>query len=347
MKNTIIRKLLSLFLLLVLTLSMMACQAKDKEIVLANDVMEQVKVEEMEVKDSIHRGNKYLEEEKYDEARKAYEEAISMGINNKDTYLEIKNMYMEKKRFDDAYYIIKLAIENNVDIDNMKAILEDIKKNFEEITMENSINERDNYSLPKDVVLNINGKDVKGIVKWESNEVNTSKPGNYIYKGVVEQYGRSVKLTLNVKAKPKEVVKEKKIGYVKEVGKDYIKFDEVEFYMYEDAYREAKKDGELDYDYYNPEGTVYNDYHIRNNNYDLKKYNFSKDIVFKLCKGRVSQSYSNGAETTEVSYEVFKQVADKTDSAYNKNLNIVEKGILCWIYLEDNNVVKIEHQYTP
>ncbi|MEW8957365.1 tetratricopeptide repeat protein, partial [Clostridium sp.] len=170
MNNTIIKKLLSLFLLLGLTLSVMACQAEDKEIVLANDVMEQVKVEEMEVKESIQIGNKHLEEEKYDEAKKAYEEAISMGINNKDTYLEIKDMYMEKKRFDDAYYIIKLAIENNVDIDNMKTILGDIKKNFKETTIESSINEKDNYNLPKDVTLNINGKDVKGIVKWESNE---------------------------------------------------------------------------------------------------------------------------------------------------------------------------------
>ncbi|MEW8957432.1 Ig-like domain-containing protein, partial [Clostridium sp.] len=187
---------------------------------------------------------------------------------------------------------------------------------------------------------------VKGIVKWESNEVNTSKPGSYIYKGVVEQYGRSVKLTLNINAKPKEVVKEKKIGFVKEIGKDYIKFDEVEFYRDEDAYREAKKDGQLVYDDENPEGYVYDSYYMRDNDDDLKRYNFSKDIVFKLCSYKIGNPLPNSGDTANVSYEVFKNEVD-IDIAPRKESNEPGRGILSWIYLENNNVVKIEQQFIP
>ena len=330
-KNTI-KKLLSLFLLLIVALSTIACEPKDKEVVVADDVSAQAKIEENEVKQSMELGNKYLDEGNYEKAKKAYEESISMGINNKDTYLKIKDKYLEKKRFDDAYYIIKLAIENNVDTDNMKNILDSIKKNFEEINIENSVHQNNGYELPKETVISINGKDVKGIIKWDSNNVGTSTPGTFNYKGAIEQYGRTVNLRLNITP----IVKEKKIGWIKEINDSYISLDEVEFYLgSEVSYAEVKKDNsdkiarDENGREYVPDG-----YYIRNNSEEITTYTIDENTVFEICKYSIIET-STG-DLIPVSYETLKKAVDDH-----------KRGILCWIYTEDNKITKIEQQYIP
>lgn len=331
-KNTI-KKLLSLFLLLTAILSLIACEPKEKDVVIAPDFRVQARAEENKAKQSMELGNKYLNEGDYEKARKAYEESISMGVNNKDTYLKIKDKYIEKNRFDDAYYIIKLAIENNVDIDNMKNILEGIKENFEEINLEDSVKENNGYELPKDIMININGKDVNGIIKWDNNNVDTSKPGNLNYRGNIEQYGRVVNLKLNINP----IVIEKKIGWVKEVNDNYILLDEVEFYLgNEVALNEAKKDNTkvvIDSDTgkeYVPDG-----YYIRNNSDEITTYTIDENTVFEICKYLLGAE-GNSAEVEPVSYETLKKAVDDH-----------ERGLLCWIYTEDNKITKIEQQYIP
>ncbi len=330
-KNTI-KKLLSLFLLLIIALSMIACEPKDKEVVVADDVSAQAKIEENEVKQSMELGNKYLDEGNYEKAKKAYEESISMGINNKDTYLKIKDKYLEKKRFDDAYYIIKLAIENNIDTDNMKNILGSIKKNFEEINIENSIKQNNGYELPKETIVNINGKDIKGIIKWDNSNVDTSTPGIFNYKGAVEQYGRAVNLRLNIAP----IVKEKKIGWIKEINDSYIALDEVEFYMYDEAFNEAKKDNSDKLVRDDETGRLYvlDGYYIRNNSEEITTYTIDENSIFEICKHSIIET-STG-DLIPVSYETLKKAVDDH-----------KRGILCWIYTEDNKITKIEQQYIP
>ncbi|WP_461615252.1 Ig-like domain-containing protein [Clostridium sp. Marseille-QA1073] len=331
-KNTI-KKLLSLFLLLTATLSMIACEPKEKEVVIAPDVSVQAKAEENKVKQSMELGNKYLNEGDYEKAIKAYEESISAEINNKDTYLKIKDKYIEKNRFDDAYYIIKLAIKNNVDIDNMKNILEDIKENFEAINLEDSVKQNNGYELPKDIMININGKDVNGIIKWDNNDVDTSTPGSFYYQGTIEQYGRVVNLELNINP----IVIEKKIGWVKEVNDNYISLDEVEFYMYDEALNEAIKDNSKKVIRDDDTGKLYvsDSYYIRNNSDEITTYTIDENTVFEICK-YLLRDVSNASEVEPVSYETLKKAVDDH-----------ERGLLCWIYTEDDKITKIEQQYIP
>ncbi|ARC86421.1 tetratricopeptide repeat family protein [Clostridium argentinense CDC 2741] len=331
-KNTI-KKLLSLFLLLTAALSLIACEPKEKEVVIAPDVRVQAKAEENKVKQSMELGNKYLNEGDYEKAIKAYEESISAEINNKDTYLKIKDKYIEKNRFDDAYYIIKLAIENNVDIDNMKNILEGIKENFEKINLDDSVKQNNGYELPKDIIININGKDVNGIIKWDNNDVDTSTPGSFYYQGTIEQYGRVVNLELNINP----IVIEKKIGWVKDVNDNYILLDEVEFYLgNEVALNEAKKDNNKVVRDENGREYVPDSYYIRNNSDEIATYAIDENTVFEICKYLLGDVYNNAAEVESVSYETLKKVVDDH-----------ERGLLCWIYTEDNKITKIEQQYIP
>lgn len=331
MKKSTIKKSLLSFLLLIVAFSMIACEPKEKEVVIATDVGAQAKVEENEVKQNIELGNKYLDEGNYEKAKKAYEESISMGINNKDTYLKIKDKYIEKKRFDDAYYIIKLAIENNVDIDNMKNILEGIKKNFEEINLEDSVKQNNGYELPKEIMISINGKEVKGIIKWDNN-VDTSTPGTFDYKGNIEQYGRTVNLKLDITP----IVKEKKVGWIKEINDSYIALDEVEFYLgSEVSYAEVKKDNsdkiarDENGREYVPDG-----YYIRNNSEEITTYTIDENTVFEICS-HLLRDITNYSRVEPVSYDVFKE----KESGRSR--------VLCWIYTEDNRITKIQEQYIP
>ncbi|HCQ88777.1 MULTISPECIES: tetratricopeptide repeat protein [unclassified Clostridium] len=331
-KNTI-KKLLSLFLLLTAALFLIACEPKEKEVVIAPDVRVQAKAEENEVKQSMELGNKYLNEGDYEKAIKAYEESISAETNNKDTYIKIKDKYIEKNRFDDAYYIIKLAIKNNVDIDNMKNILEGIKENFEEINLEDSVKQNNGYELPKDIIININGKDVNGIIKWDNNDVDTSTQGSFYYQGTIEQYGRVVNLRLNINP----IVIEKKIGWVKEVNDNYISLDEVEFYMYDEALNEAIKDNSKKVIRDEDTGKLYvsDSYYIRDNSDEIATYTIDENTVFEICK-YLLRDVSNASEVEPVSYETLKKAVDDH-----------ERGLLCWIYTEDNKITKIEQQYIP
>ncbi len=332
-KNTI-KKLLSLFLLLTAALSLIACEPKEKEVAIAPDVRVQAKAEENKVKQSMELGNKYLNEGDYEKAIKAYEESISAEINNKDTYLKIKDKYIEKNRFDDAYYIIKLAIKNNVDIDNMKNILEGIKENFEEINLEDSVKQNNGYELPKDIMININGKDANGIIKWDNNDVDTSTPGSFYYQGTIEQYGRVVNLELNINP----IVIEKKIGWVKEVNDNYVSLDEVEFYMYDEALNEAIKDNSKKVIRDEDTGKLYvsDSYYIRNNSDEITTYTIDENTVFEICK-YLLREVPNASEVESVSYETLKKAVD----------DYYERGLLCWIYTEDNKITKIEQQYIP
>lgn len=162
--------------------------------------------------------------------------------------------------------------------------------------------------------------------------VDTSKAGTFTYDGVVEQYGRSVKFILNVLP----IIKEKKIGYVKDVyqsnGKRYIKLDEVEFYMGNKAIEEGIKDKSENVYFADGKYHIYDDYYIRNKNPEIKIYEISEDATFNVCIYHYNLE-GNSSITKSVSYSEFKKFSKETR--------------LTWIYLEKNVVVKTEEQYTP
>jgi tetratricopeptide (TPR) repeat protein len=184
--------------LLLCTVTLMGCKAKDKEIIISNDKSQELVLQEKGADESIELGNSYLNQGKYDNAKSAYENAISKDPNNKKNYLRIKDKYFEKSRFDDAFYIIQQAINKNVDTENMKNILEEIKKNFQVITLEDTVYQNGTFTLPKKVTLQINGQQQNADVSWSDSNVDTSKVGSFTYKGTIEQYGRTVNQKVSV-----------------------------------------------------------------------------------------------------------------------------------------------------
>ncbi len=134
-----------------------------------------------------------------------------MDKSNKSSYIEIKNKYMEKKRIDDAYYFIKLAVSNNVDTENMKKLLNDIKSKFEVTRLDAGVYQSHEYQLPDKIKAKINNEDKEVGVVWNNNNVDTSKVGTAKYEGKIEQYDRDVELNLEIIEikKEKESKKEK------------------------------------------------------------------------------------------------------------------------------------------
>lgn len=317
-------------------ISFSACEEKQKTIVIASDMRQETIVQEEEVKKVIKDGVSFLNEGKYEDAKNTFEKAISMDKANKGTYIEIKNQYMEKERLDDAYYIIKTAINNNVDIENMKGILNDIKSKFQVVKLDKSLNINTEFNLPSKIKAKINGELKEVDVVWTNNSVDTSSVRQVKYTGKIELYDRDVELNLNVL---KYIKKENKIGYITKVydqdGGEYIAVDEVEFYSnnyLEDrtAEIEASKDGyNLDVE----EGGRWDDYYIRNKSKDIKVYEISSEASIYLCGHRF------GLETLVPEQIDFEKLKTQEEQS--------EYGILCNLYLENDVILKIEEQYVP
>lgn len=334
MKRNLLKRSLFILLLFVLTFSLAACSAQEKQTVLSQNVSQEVKTEEVEIQNDVEQGNQYVDEGKYEDAKKTYEKAISLEPSNKDIYVKIKDKYIEKQRLDDAYYVTKLAINNNVEVNNMNAALEDIKKKFDVITIEKALNQNSNFTLQDTTSIKLNNiEEVKDApIKWNSTSVDTSKAGTLNYEGVIEQYGRSVKLVLNVMP----IIKEKKIGYIKDVyesnGKRYIKVDEVEFYFGDKALEEGLKDKSDKVYFEDGKYHIYDSYYIRNKNSEIKVYEIADNAAFNVCIYHYNMQ-GNSAITKDAPYMDFKKFSKETR--------------VTWIYLENNVVVKTEEQFTP
>ncbi|KRU26636.1 TPR repeat-containing protein [Clostridium sporogenes] len=371
------KAIISLLLILITMLSISGCGKKEKTSVLTNDVKQQEAMKENEVEKFIKKGTDFLNAGKHDDAKSSFEKAILMEKSNKESYIQIKNKYMEKDRLDDAYYFIKLAVNNNVDTENMEKILSDIKSKFQVTKLYVNVYQNNEYKLPDKIKVKINNEDKEVGVIW-NNDADTSEIGTIKYQGKIEQYDRCAELYLKVLESPKEreedndkevksdknmnnskkedkdenlkeVKNGKQIGFINEIyernGKRYLKYDDVEFFKNKDANdrtaeREAIKDGKKLLD-----GRVTDDYYLRNKDNTLENYEISPNVDIYVCKYRINAN-TNATDLGEISYESFKNsnLSDKTsDFPYSTNYN----EILCYIYLENNVVVRIEEQYRP
>ncbi|AUN16725.1 hypothetical protein B2H91_13515 [Clostridium botulinum] len=361
------KAIISLLLILITMLGISGCSKKEKTSVLTNNVKQQEAMKENEVKKFIKNGTNFLNAGKYDDAKSSFEKAISMDKSNKSSYIEIKNKYMEKKRIDDAYYFIKLAVSNNVDTENMKKLLNDIKSKFEVTRLDAGVYQSHEYQLPDKIKAKINNEDKEVGVVWNNKNVDTSKVGTAKYEGKIEQYDRDVELNLeiieikkekeskkenntekvkkteeNKNEKAKEFKKGKKIGFISKIyeqnGKRYLKYDEVEFFLNKDANdrtaeKEAIKDGKK---ILTDDGRIENGYYIRNKDKSLETYEISPNVDIYVCKHRINTN-TNTVDLEKVSYEKSKTL----DYFYGHN------NALNYIYLENNVVVRIEEQYRP
>ena len=360
------KTIISLILILTVMLSVSACGNKQKTSVLTNNVEKEEAMQENEIKKFIANGTNFLNVGKYDDAKSSFEKAILMDKSNKESYIEIKNKYMEKKRTDDAYYFIKLAVTNNVDTENMKKLLNDIKSKFEVVKVYVNVYQDNEYKLPDKIKAKINNEDKEVGVVLNNKSVDTSKVGTIKYEGKIEQYDRIAELYLeiieieketkkedntkkvkkiqeeNKNEKVKEVKNGKQIGFINGIyernGKRYLKIDEVEFFKNKDANdrtaeREVIKDGKKEYLL---DGRVTDDYYLRNNDNSLENYEISENVEVDVCKYHIDKNI-NTIDLQRINYEKFKTL----DNVYGQG------NALFYIYVEDNVIVKIQEQFRP
>ena len=329
-----------LFLLsLVLLFTISGCGNKEKTNILSDDVKKEAVMQEEEIKKYISDGTDFLNSGKYDDAKTSFEKALSMDKANKGAYIEIKNKYVEKQRLDDAYYIVKLAINNDVDVENMTQILNSIKSKFEVTKLSASVYQNNKYTLPSKVKVKINNEEKEVDVAWISNNVDTSKIGSQKYIGKIEQYDRTIELNLNVM----KIQKVKMIGWMSKVyeknGKRYLDYDDVQFFLDKDGNDYTAENAAMEDGYELPsDGRLLDSYYIRNKVKSIKTYEISPNAEITVCGHRFGDN-NNSTKQYKANYEKLKSIV-VSDSA-------VVPGTLCYIYLENNVVVKIEEQYRP
>lgn len=339
--------LLGIFISFICCIIFVGCAGKNKEIVLSDDVEQDIQFEESEIEKYISEGDKFLSESNYEEARKSYDAALSKESTNKQLYLDIKDKYMKAKRYDDAYYIIKLAIKNNVDTEEMNEMLVGIRDMMETVNLSLEKYKGDTEFKPTDeVTINVDGNSATDYIVWSDWDNSIDNVGQYVFHGVTKEYGRNVVATLNIYEKPIPYVPDvSKIGYVRDVlVKDdgiYISFDEVEFYRDKEAYDEARIDGELSYD---EDGKEFlpGPYYIRNTYENEVTYKVSESATYNLCAYLVKSSKKSSLDVEPVDFETFKAYIDERKGDKGK-----ERGLLFIIDIKLDKVTDLTMQYTP
>ncbi|KOF57700.1 hypothetical protein AGR56_15650 [Clostridium sp. DMHC 10] len=270
MRRNHITNYLILLILLAFSLSISGCSHKDKEIVVTKDVKMAAKSKQAEnqVKKNIDLGNKLVDSGKYDEAKKAYDKAIELDKKDKQTYLTIKDKYLSKGKLQEAYDVVQEAITNNVDVENMKKLLVEVKQKI----------------------------DTNEQAKNSQNAVAQSKQNTVLKPVQTESQAGD-----NSSSQQEDTVESiKTFGIVKNVyehnGKRYISVIEGQFFKEPEAANEAAKDG-LEFDehrhYYIRQTSSIEDFEVSNN----AKINVAKYII---------NSSSSDSSNQPVSYSQFK-----------------------------------------
>lgn len=348
-----------ILIIIILSTTLFSCsKTVTKDVTVSTNTADDILVEENESNELINNGSKLLSDKKYEEAMAYYNKALELDKSNKDLYLKIKDLYIEANRLDDAYFIIKSAINNNVDTENMKKISEDISSKLEILEVNDKVNQDSEYYFPQNINTTINEKPISLPIKWDYSKADTSTHGTFEYYGFNEEYGRKVKVTLTVL----EVSYDKQIGSIKDIytvdGKTYIDVDLVEFYLGEEALKEALKDNAKIAYTENGIPFVPSGYYIRNNYSNITTYEISNDCSFQLLDyDFISLGYNSSAInsfiTQTASFNDFKNYIELTNYMYvgsistDGNKPIPQRETLCWIELKNNVAYSIYRQYTP
>lgn len=191
--------------------SYMKTSAVSKNIELGNEYIEEEQYEEAvhifnesirsdkkNIRAHIGLGKAYLALNREENAKKAFEKAVSINKRNKEVYLEIKDIYIENKRMDDAFFIVKLAIDNDIKDKDIEEALGKIRGKFKITEVEYEVNVGDNFELPQQIGIKINNEEMEVPISWNDDSVSTDKPGTFTFEGIAEGYERPVRLNLEV-----------------------------------------------------------------------------------------------------------------------------------------------------
>ncbi|WP_291633902.1 hypothetical protein [Clostridium sp.] len=182
------------------------------------------------------------------------------------------------------------------------------------------------------VILVLTANFIKNNIVVNKIHENTNQgSANLVLEKVSEE-----KIIMHAIVKPGTIVKSKQIGYISKVcedgGKRYLNFDDVEFLTGNAAIEAGKKSGDAVYE--NGKYFVYDDYIIVNSSKEIKSYVIADNASLNLL-GCWLDSYRGDINNQSVSYDDFKSVSIKYEH------------MLCYIYSENDLVVKVEGQYTP
>ena len=358
MKKGLIHNFLFIFIIST-SLTLISCKDSSKKITISENTEGEVSLEESEIIKAINAGEKLLDENKLEESKEYFNKAISLEKENKDTYIRIKDKYISINKLDEAYNIIKTAISNNVDVENMKSILKEISSKFEVIKISNSIYQNSSYALPKEVTTNISNSQISIPVTWNNENVNTNTIGTFTYEGYNHEYGRKVIVDLTVI----ENIYEKQSGCIKSVysanGKTYIDVDLIELYIgFEEAVAEAIKDNRAAI---NEKGEYFlpDPIYIRNNYTKLTTYEVSNNCIIQLLPrdfsklGYDPESTINFSPPNPVSFNEFEKFITESNKIFveanskNEIKTITDRETLCWIEIKNGVATSIYRQYTP
>lgn len=225
MRKNHITNYLILLILLVFSLSISGCSHKDKEIVVTKNVKTAAKQAENQVKKNIDLGSKFVDSGKYDEAKKAYDKAIELDKKNKETYLTIKDKYLSKGKVQEAYDVVQEAVTNNVDAENMKKILSELKVSIEASENEQAIKSQSTTKVNQPKNATANSSHIQAQGQDNSNENNTAESMSMfgIIQNVYEYNGKRY-----ISVIPGQLFGEQ--DAVSEAAKDGIKLDEYAHY---------------------------------------------------------------------------------------------------------------------
>ena len=273
-------KLELILLFIILTTSLLSCTDTSKKVTISNNTEYEILIEDNQVSELINKGKNFLSNKKYNEAKINFIRAISLNNENKDIYLQIKDLYLNSNRLDDAYYIIKIALLNNVDTENMNIILTEISSKLDVINISETVTQNSSYSLPNDINIDINNNKISLPIFWLNSKVDTSQLGTFKYEGINNEYGRKIEMEIVVTANKYTT----EYGYIKNIYKQYDKLyadiDLVEYFTGDEAISEAIKDNsdEVDLD------SIYFDgpYYKRNNSSKITTYEL--DTSFAYCE---------------------------------------------------------------
>ena len=354
-----IKKLMKLLIstVILIPLLFISCNNSSKKITISDDTQSEVALEESEVLAAVTNGEKLIDEGNFEEAKEEFIKAITLDKTNKEMYLRIKDKYLSVDKTDEAYYFIKTAVTNNVDVENMKSVLKDISNKFEKINIQTSVYQNSNYSLPQQVITMISGEQVNIPVSWENQVVDTANVGTFTFQGYNEDYGRNITVELTVL----ENVYDKQIGSIKKIytsnGKTYIDVDLVEFYTGTEAVTKALEDNApVDYTEDNIPYRIPG-YYIRNNYSTITTYEVSNSSNFKLLKHdlqRLGYDIDTSGTfdiTIDASLDDFKSYIELANKNYEISFTdfgapYPHRETLCWIELKNNSAYSIYRKYT-
>jgi tetratricopeptide (TPR) repeat protein len=184
-----------------------------------------------QVKDGLALGNKYLQEEKHEEAIFSFGKVIKIdGKNTKarvglaKAYIKIGNaekaeellldsISIKPKKAEPYMELAKLYIlENNpvsaikiltdgyraTNDETINSMLEDIKSKIIIENIEVTIILKENYSLPKEITVIVNNVEVLFPVQWNITSIDTTKVGTNVFTGTLENTDMVVMLTIHV-----------------------------------------------------------------------------------------------------------------------------------------------------